>query len=111
MLVGRQQEIPRYRFRSDRMFHSNGGWYFATRESIAVGPYMSRADAEAAARELVEQLSTAQSDAARGAVIDAQTAALLSADDSLAPRTSESKETLAPRTSAVSEDPKIARTG
>jgi hypothetical protein len=97
VLVGRQQETPRYRFRSDRLFHSNGAWYFATREAIAVGPYMSRGDAELAARELVEQLSTIHADAARGAVIDAQTAALLSADT--------------PRTSPGTEDPQIAHTG
>ena len=91
MLVGRHDETPRYRFRSDRTFHSNGAWYFATREAIAVGPYSSRADAEAAAGELVAQLAQTSHDAARGVVIDTQTAALLDADDH--------------------QDPQIARTG
>jgi hypothetical protein len=96
VLVGRHQEIPRYRFRSDRTFHSNGAWYFATREAIAVGPYSSRADAEAAAGELVEQLQALSRSAAndvnphtgagrettaRSVVIDAQTAAQLAAPD------------------------------
>ena len=91
MLVGRHDETPRFRFRSDRTFHSNGAWYFATREAIAVGPYSSRADAEAAASELVVQLAQADHAGARGVVIDTQTAALLDADDR--------------------QDPQIARTG
>jgi hypothetical protein len=81
VLVGRHRETPRYRFRSDRTFHSNGAWYFATRESIAVGPYVSRAEAEAAVRELVARLANAHDDAARGMIIDSQTAALLAADE------------------------------
>jgi hypothetical protein len=104
------------------MFHSNGAWYFATRESVAVGPYASRADAEAAAQELVEQLAATHADATRGAVIDAQTAALLSVEDplgsrtsadALAPRTSAEieKAALGSRTSATPENAKIARTG
>ena len=33
-------------FRSDRLFRSNGSWFFHTREGIAVGPYKSQFEAE-----------------------------------------------------------------
>ena len=46
MLCGRREEEPALRFRSDRIFHGTGGWYFHTREGIDVGPYATRFDAE-----------------------------------------------------------------
>jgi len=81
VLVGRRNEAPHFRFRSDRMFHSNGLWYFATREDVNVGPFATRYEAEMAARELIDVLATGADEArTRGAIIDAQTAAVLATD-------------------------------
>lgn len=46
MLVGRHDEAKRTWFRSDRVFNTNGQWYFHTREGIDVGPYESHMEAE-----------------------------------------------------------------
>jgi len=40
--------------RNLRFFSEDNGWYFRTRERTAVGPYLSREEAEAAARVFVD---------------------------------------------------------
>jgi hypothetical protein len=52
----RPDETCRPRLRADRWLLKDGSWYIATREGIDVGPYPSREDAQAAARELTELL-------------------------------------------------------
>lgn len=42
----RKDEPPKTWFRSDRVFRSDGQWFFHTREGIAVGPYKTRFEAE-----------------------------------------------------------------
>jgi hypothetical protein len=42
----RKHESPRLWFRSERIFRSNGQWYFHTREGIDVGPFATRFAAE-----------------------------------------------------------------
>jgi len=58
MLVGRRDENSKKTwFRADRVFHTNGRWYFHTREGIDVGPYDSQLEAEIEAgmlRELIK---------------------------------------------------------
>jgi Domain of unknown function (DUF6316) len=43
--------------RSDRCITINGLWYVATREGVDVGPFESKSDAEAAAREIAVKLA------------------------------------------------------
>jgi hypothetical protein len=43
---GRRNETPKLWFRSERIFRSNGQWYFHTREGIDVGPFATRFAAE-----------------------------------------------------------------
>jgi hypothetical protein len=54
MLVGRRDEKSKTWFRGDRVFHTNGCWYFHTREGIDVGPYESQLEAEIEAGMLKE---------------------------------------------------------
>jgi hypothetical protein len=42
----RKDEVPKTWFRSDRVFRSDGQWFFHTREGIGVGPYKTRFEAE-----------------------------------------------------------------
>ena len=42
----RENEAPRSWFRSERIFRSNGHWFFHTREGIDVGPYATQFEAE-----------------------------------------------------------------
>jgi len=37
-------------FRSDRVFSADRGWFFQTREGIAVGPYSTRETADSEAK-------------------------------------------------------------
>lgn len=53
---GRRNEAPRIWFRSERMFLSDGKWYFHTREGVDVGPYDSQFEAEIEAGMLKELL-------------------------------------------------------
>ena len=46
MFAARQNERPKLRFRSERIFNADELWYFHTREGVDVGPYQSRFDAE-----------------------------------------------------------------
>lgn len=48
MLTFREGESRPYPFRSGRFFNVNGAWYYTTREARAVGPFIDRAQAEAA---------------------------------------------------------------
>ena len=50
-------EATRLWFRSDRVFHENGGWYISTREGIDVGPYQSAGIAHKEAKRLIELLA------------------------------------------------------
>ena len=54
MLVGREHESMRTWFRSDRVFVTNGQWFFHTREGIDVGPYESQLECEIEAGLLKE---------------------------------------------------------
>lgn len=55
----RQNETPKLWFRSDRVFRSNGNWYFYTREGIEVGPYVSQFEADVEAGLLITRLRNA----------------------------------------------------
>ncbi len=57
-MVGRRNESSKTWFRSDRVFHCNGEWFFHTREGIDVGPYDSNFEAEIEAGLLKELLKT-----------------------------------------------------
>lgn len=52
----RSGESRRVWFRTNRFFSVGDRWYFATREAVEVGPYLTRADAEADAQRLLEVL-------------------------------------------------------
>lgn len=56
MTVARSSETPRTWFRSERVFVSNGKWFFHTRECVDVGPYDSQFEAEIEAGMLKELL-------------------------------------------------------
>ncbi|MEZ5559489.1 MAG: DUF6316 family protein [Pseudomonadales bacterium] len=56
MKVSRSEELPRTWFRSERVFLSDGRWYFHTREGVDVGPYDSQFEAEIEAGMLKELL-------------------------------------------------------
>lgn len=43
----RAGESPQTFYRSERMYFSNGKWFFATREGVDMGPYDNLDDAEA----------------------------------------------------------------
>ena len=61
----RSNERPRTWFRSERVFLSDGRWYFHTREGVDVGPYDSQFEAEIEAGMLKELLrERAQGDGA-----------------------------------------------
>lgn len=56
MNAARKDERRRTWFRSDRVFLSNGQWFFHTREGVDVGPYDSQFEAEIEAGLLKELL-------------------------------------------------------
>lgn len=56
MNAARNNETPRTWFRSDRVFLSDGRWFFHTREGVDVGPYDSQFEAEIEAGMLKELL-------------------------------------------------------
>ena len=56
MNAARQNEQSRTWFRSDRVFLSDGKWFFHTREGVDVGPYESQFEAEIEAGMLKELL-------------------------------------------------------
>ena len=55
----RKHEAGRTWYRSDRVFCSNGAWYFHTREGVDVGPYSTQFDAEIEADVLMQRLRQA----------------------------------------------------
>jgi hypothetical protein len=56
MHAARSNEQSKTWFRSDRVFLSNGKWYFHTREGVDVGPYDTQFEAEIEASMLKELL-------------------------------------------------------
>ncbi len=60
MLVGRRDERSKTWFRAERVFHTNGKWYFHTREGIDIGPYESQLEAEIEAGMLKELIKNTQ---------------------------------------------------
>lgn len=56
MQSARDNEQPKTWFRSERVFLSNGKWFFHTREGVDVGPYDSQFEAEIEAGMLKELL-------------------------------------------------------
>jgi hypothetical protein len=52
----RSNERPQTWFRSERVFLSDGNWYFHTREGVDVGPYDTQFEAEIEAGMLKELL-------------------------------------------------------
>jgi len=57
------------RVRSRRFIETDEGWYFKTREGIAVGPYPTEFDAEVCASLLTTHLSQLEDDADLSAVV------------------------------------------
>ena len=56
MNAARRDEAPKTWFRSDRVFLSDGNWFFHTREGVDMGPYDSQFEAEIEAGMLKELL-------------------------------------------------------
>jgi hypothetical protein len=56
MNAARENERPKTWFRSDRVFLSDGNWFFHTREGVDVGPYETQFEAEIEAGMLKELL-------------------------------------------------------
>ena len=52
----RANEKPKLYFRSERVFSSDGQWFFHTREGVDVGPYETQFEAEIEAGMLKELL-------------------------------------------------------
>lgn len=67
-MTNRKNEQPKTWFRSDRVFRSDGYWYFHTREGIDVGPYRDKFEAEVDA-EMLKPLLVGVSDAEAHALI------------------------------------------
>jgi len=64
----RKNESARTWFRSNRVFRSDGHWFFHTREGLAVGPYKSRFEAEIDAAMLVSLLADVAPDRAKAVI-------------------------------------------
>ena len=60
----RTDETPHTWFRSERVFRSDGNWFFHTREGIAVGPYRDKFSAEVDAEMLKPMLKDTSLDEA-----------------------------------------------
>ena len=63
-MKNRKNEEPKLWFRADRVFLSNGMWYFHTREGIDVGPYLTQFEAEVEANILKNILNGVPEDQA-----------------------------------------------
>ncbi len=63
-MAQRRNEEPRTWFRSERVFRSDGFWFFHTREGIEVGPYRDKFEAEVDAARLKSLLVGVQGAAA-----------------------------------------------
>lgn len=57
----KQQAGGREPVRSERFFRRDSGWFFKTREGIAVGPYADPFDAELSASLLISRLAQLES--------------------------------------------------
>ncbi len=57
--MGQRQDdaSERHYFRADRLFMTNGEWYFATREGIDRGPYGSRDEALRALAGFIDEMT------------------------------------------------------
>jgi hypothetical protein len=55
----RRNEPPKTWYRGDRVFRSDGSWYFHTREGVDVGPFSCQFDAELEADMLITRLRQA----------------------------------------------------
>lgn len=65
----KQQKSSREPIRSERFFRRDSGWFFKTREGIAVGPYADPFDAELSASLLISRLAQLeQTDDPRAAI-------------------------------------------
>ena len=51
-------------FRADRIFASNGEYFFDTREGTTLGPFASREQAEQAIQQYIDRMSDGESNAA-----------------------------------------------
>ncbi len=58
MQLARRHESNKTWFRSERVFLTEGQWYFHTREGVDLGPYPSQFEAEIEAGMLKELLKT-----------------------------------------------------
>ena len=58
MQTARQHESNKTWFRSERVFLTEGQWYFHTREGVDLGPYPSQFEAEIEAGMLKELLKS-----------------------------------------------------
>lgn len=76
----RSGEKPRVWFRTNRFFSVGGQWYFTTRETLDVGPYASRSDAERDAGRLLDILRVTRSLPERRLVIRLFTRRLLNGE-------------------------------
>jgi hypothetical protein len=66
----RHGENPKLRFRSERYYRCNDGWYFFTREGIAVGPFRNRFEAEVDSGLLIALLKNTPPEAALRVIRD-----------------------------------------
>ena len=64
----RNDEPAKTWFRSERVFRSDGHWFFHTREGIAVGPYKTRFETEVDAGMLMTLLQDADPDRAKSII-------------------------------------------
>jgi hypothetical protein len=64
-MATRKDEQAKTWFRSDRVFCSDGVWYFRTREGVDVGPYRNRFEAEVDAEMLKSVLIGVSADLAQ----------------------------------------------
>lgn len=57
--MGQRQDdaSDRHYFRADRLFITNGEWYFATREGVDRGPYGSRDEALRALAHFIDEMT------------------------------------------------------
>lgn len=57
--MGQRQDdaSERHYFRADRLFMTNGEWYFATREGVDRGPYGSRDEALRALAGFIDEMT------------------------------------------------------
>ena len=57
--MGQRQDdaSDRHYFRADRLFTTNGEWYFATREGADRGPYGSRGEALRALAHFIDEMT------------------------------------------------------